>query len=562
MKKIILVISLLILITPLFAGNPVSVPIHHEIYHFLDRMETLGILDNILDGVKPFDREHVAELLVEINLQREQLTWIDREKLDNYLLDFRFEIDYTQKYAQIKGDKTWYTPFSSWARLKKDFFRFFAQNQPEEDNHLFLWEDSTNSFYFDFIYDLTYDQRNDDVSRNKDVMTFTFRGTLYNNFGYMAEVSFANIRGDEEYRNSDPFLKNTWINNREGVTYFDRSGGDIAYRSPYVDFHFAMQPISWGLGESGVLILSDNVEQYPYFSISKYWSWGSFTYMHGKLLADSIGVTEQGQAIHPDKWVVSNRFEFSPFTGMAVGLTGMIVYGNRSADWAYLFPLNFFRATEHNLRDRDNALLSIDLESRIFRGTKIYGTLFIDELRKEKLGTDWFGNKHGFQIGFHLTDPFSIPNIALRFEYLAIMPWVYTHRFDINRYISDLSSLGYWAGPNSEIFYIHLEKEWHRRLITGLKWRQWKHGDNYPNKNIGGDILLGHSRLLDDQEEPVKTSKFLEGILETEKKLEFYTRYEVFNDFYLNFKVINTRYSNPEKSTNLTELHFGLRFDY
>jgi len=562
MKNIILVISLLILVTPLFAGNPVSVPIHHEIYHFLDRMETLGILDNILDGVKPFDREHVAELLVEINLQREQLTWIDREKLDNYLLDFRFEIDYTRKYAQIEGDKTWYTPFSSWARLKKDFFRFFAQNQPEEDNHLFLWEDSTNSFYFDFIYDLTYDQRNDDVSRNKDVMTFTFRGTLYNNFGYMAEVSFANIRGDEEYRNSDPFLKNTWINNREGVTYFDRSGGDIAYRSPYVDFHFAMQPISWGLGESGVLILSDNVEQYPYFSISKYWSWGSFTYMHGKLLADSIGVTEQGQAINPDKWVVSNRFEFSPFTGMAVGLTGMIVYGNRSADWAYLFPLNFFRATEHNLRDRDNALLSIDLESRIFRGTKIYGTLFIDELRKEKLGTDWFGNKHGFQIGFHLTDPFSIPNIALRFEYLAIMPWVYTHRFDINRYISDLASLGYWAGPNSEIFYIHLEKEWHRRLITGLKWRQWKHGENYPNKNIGGDILLGHSTLLSDQEEPVNTSKFLEGILETEKKLEFYTRYEVFNDFYLNFKVITTRYSNPQESTNLTELHFGLRFDY
>jgi hypothetical protein len=133
MKKIILVISLLILVTPLFAGNPVSVPIHHEIYHFLDRIETLGILDNILDGVKPFDREHVAELLVEINIQREQLTWVDREKLDNYLLDFRFEIDYTQKYAQIKGDKTWYTPFSSWARLKKDFFRFFAQNQPEED---------------------------------------------------------------------------------------------------------------------------------------------------------------------------------------------------------------------------------------------------------------------------------------------------------------------------------------------------------------------------------------------------------------------------------------------
>jgi hypothetical protein len=562
MKKFIFIVSLLILITPLFAGNPVSVPIRHEIYRFLDRMETLGILDNILDGVKPFDREHIAELLVEINLQRENLTRIDRDRLDNYLLDFRFEVDYTRKYAQIEGDKTWYTPFSSWARIKKDFFRLFAQNQPEENNYLFLWEDSTNSFYLEFIYDFTYDHRNDDVSRNKDVMTFSFRGTIYNNFGYMAEVSFANIRGDEEYRNSDPLLKGTWINNREGVTYFDRSGGDVAYRSPYVDFHFAMQPITWGVGESDVLILSDNVEQYPYFSISKYWSWGNFTYLHGKLLADSIGVTEQGQSILPDKWVVSNRFEFSPFTGMAVGLTGVIIYGNRSADWAYLFPLNFLRATEHNLRDRDNALLAIDLESRVFRGTKIYGTFLIDEWRKEKIGTDWFGNKHGFQLGIHLTDLFSVPNIALRFEYLAIMPWVYTHRFDINRYINNSSSLGYWAGPNSEIFYIHLEKEWHWRLITGLKWRQWNHGHNYRNKNIGGDILQGHSTLLGDQEEPVQTTKFLEGIPENDIKVEFYTRYEVFNDFYLNFKVINTRYSNPEESTNLTELHFGLRIDY
>ena len=562
MKIIIRIVCLLILSIPLFAGNPVSVPIRHEIYRFLDRMETLGLVDNILDGVKPFDREHISEILVEINMQRGKLTRIDRDRLDNYLLDFRFEVDYTQRYAQMEEDKNWYTPFSSWSRIKKDFVRLFAQNQPEENNYLFMWEDSTNSFYTEFIYDFTYDQRNDDVSRNKDVMTFSFRGTLLNNFGYRAEVTFANIRGDEEYRNSDPILKNSWINDRGDVTYFDRSGGDIAYRSPYVDFHFAMQPISWGVGESGTLILSDNVEQYPYFSISKYWSWGNFTYLHGKLLADTIGVTDQGQRIHPDKWIVSNRFEFSPLTGMAIGLTGMILYGNRSVDWAYLFPLNFLRTTEHNLRDRDNALLAIDLESRIFDGFKLYGTFLIDELRQDKIGTDWYGNKHGYQVGFHITDPVSVPNISFRFEYLALMPWVYTHKFDINRYISDLKSLGYWAGPNSEIFYVHLDKEWHWRFITGLKWWQWNHGENYPNKNIGGDILLGHNTVLGDQEEPVESSKFLEGILETEKTLEFYARYEVFNDLFLNFRVRNTQYSNPEESTNLTELHFGIRLDY
>ena len=562
MKKLISLFNLLVFILSLNAGNPVSVPIHHEIYRFLDRMETLGIVDNILDGVKPFDREHISELLVKINLQRKKLTSIDRNKLDNYLLDFRFEIDNTHKYLQVENDKTWYTPFASWSQIKKDFFRLFAQNHPEENNYLFLWEDSTNSFYAEFIYDFTFDQRSDHVNRNKNMMTFRFRGTILDNFGYMTEVSFANIGGDEQYRNTDPILKKTWINNREGITYFDRSGGDIAYRSPYVDFRFAMQPLSWGLGESGVLILSDHVEQFPYFSISKYWSWGNFTYLHGKLLADSTDITEEGQSIHPDKWVVCNRFEFSPFSGTAIGLTGMIIYGNRSVDWAYLFPLNFLRATEHNLRDRDNALLAMDIESRISNGTKIYCTLLIDELRKEKLGTDWFGNKHGFQVGIHLTDPFNIPNIALRFEYLRIRPWVYTHKFDINRYVSDLSPLGYWAGPNSEIFYIHLEKEWHWRLVSGLKWRQWNHGANYPNKNIGGDILLGHDILIGNQVEQVETTKFLEGISQKQERLEFYTNYEILNDCYLNLSVINTKFSDPEKSSNLTEFHFGLRLDY
>lgn len=562
MKNFKYVLLLIIIVTPLLAGNPVSVPIYDPIYHYLDRLETLGILDNILDGVKPFDREHIANLLREIDLKREQLTRIDREKLDNYLLDYRYELKSGEKYAQIKDDKTIYSPFSNWSQIKKDFTRFFAQNQPEEKNHVFLWEDSTNSFIFDFGYEFSFDQRSDDVSRNKDIMLFSARGNILDNFGYSLNVEFANLRGDDDYRNSDPYLKGAWRNDRGDVSYFDRSGGDIVYRSPFVDFRFAMQPVTWGLGESGTLILSDNVQQYPYVSISKYWSWGSFTFLHGKLLADSVGITDEGQEIHPDKWVASNRFEFSPMTGMAIGLTGIIIYGNRSADWAYLFPINYFRAIEHNLRDRDNALLAIDLESRIFSGVKLYGTFFIDEFKKDKIGTDWFGNKHGFQAGLHLTDPLGIENLALRGEYLAIMPWVYTHKYDVNRYISDLSSLGYWAGPNSEVIYFHLEKQWHRRLIMGMKWRQWKHGQNYPDENIGGDILLGHSKLMPGQEEPRETREFLEGILETEKTIKFYTQYELFNDFYLRFSAINTRYSSPEESSDLTELHFGIKIDY
>jgi hypothetical protein len=562
MKNLIAFLIIILSMTSLAAEHPVSVPLTNPVYHFLDRMETLGILDNILDGVKPFSRGHVAELLININKQRQELTGIDRDVLDNFMLDFRFEINPSQKYKQIETEKNWYSPFSGFDRIAKDFLRLFARHQPEEENHVFLWEDSTNSFYFDFDYAMTYDQRNRQISRSKDVMHFEARGSITRNFGYMVNVAMANIHGNFEYRSQDPFLKNTWRNDQENVTYFDRSGGDIGLSTPWVDLHFAVQPTVWGLGESGSLILSDNVEQYPYISIGKYWSWGSFTFMHGKLLSESSGRSEEGQPQHPDKWIAINRFEFSPLTGMAIGLTGAIIYGNRTADWAYLFPINYFRAVEHTLGDRDNALLALDLETRVINRVKIYGSLFLDELRKDKLGSDWYGNKHGFQAGLHLTDPLGIANLAARVEYTAIMPWVYTHKYDANRYISNELPLGYWSGPNSEVYYAHLEKRLSHRLNLGAKFWHWKHGQNYENENIGGDILLGHNTLIGNQTEARETRKFLEGILESEDKLELYIRYEAFNGFFLDFASRFSQYQVEENTKDITELHFGFRLEY
>ena len=51
------------LISVVNAGNPVSVPLDHPVYQFLDRMETMGALDNLRDAVKPFDREELRSRL-------------------------------------------------------------------------------------------------------------------------------------------------------------------------------------------------------------------------------------------------------------------------------------------------------------------------------------------------------------------------------------------------------------------------------------------------------------------------------------------------------------------
>ena len=562
MKNILIGWCLLILAEYSLAGNPTSVSVTDPVYAFLDRMETAGIIGNLVDGVKPMDRERIAYYLQQINQQRDQITGIDAALLDNYLLDYRYELNHQKKYAAMESDKNWYTPLASWQQLKKDFHRFFQWTQPEEENHVVLWEDSTNSLYFDFTEQMVYESLLDSVSRFRQSETYQFRGTILENFGYSLSIYMARISGDNTFINADPELKNTWRNDRGDKIYFDRSSGEIAYRSPFIDLHFAHQPVSWGLGASGKLILSDYPEQYPYFSLGKYWKWGGFVFLHGKLLAEDTIRTDQGQSIYPDKWVTINRFEFSPIPRMAIGLTDMIIYGNRSVEWAYMLPVHYFRAVEHNLRDRDNALLAIDAEIRIYRGVKLYGTFLIDELRKDKLFTNWYGNKHGMQFGLHLVDPFRINNLDFRFEYTAIMPWVYTHIYDINRFSNDGRPLGNWAGPNSEVIYLNINKWWHYRLLTGLTAQIWKHGANYPDKNIGGDFMAGHNTLLGSQSEPVETRDFLEGILETEKRLHWYAQYELLNDFYLNFSLGIIRYTYSRSVTESTELHFGLKFDY
>ena len=562
MRKTIFILATFLAYNIIIAADPVSVPQDNPVYRFLDRMETLGIIANIRDGAKPFDRGRIALLLREIDLKRDLLNKIDSQQLDNYLLDFRYEIDRQIQYAQLQEGRTWYTPFSSFKQLKTDFLRFFQRAHPEEDNHVFLWEDSTNSFYFDFIADFYYDKRDDQKSRSANTQIYRLRGTIAENFGYALDLALVAIRGDEGYRESHPVLKDTWNQTSNGKIYFDRSGGELAYHTKYIDFRFAQQPINWGLGESGRLILSDYCEQYTYFNISKHWKWGTFTFIHGKLLEESALDSIDDQPIHPDKWIAAHRFEFSPWHWMSVGLTEMVIYGNRSPEWAYFIPFNFYRATEHNLRDRDNLLIAIDIEANILAGSKIYGTIMLDEFKQSKLFSDWWGNKFAYHLGYHLVDPFGLPNLSVRFEYAAIRPWVYTHIFKVNRYINYTHSLGHWAGPNSQVIYINLEKDWHWRFITGLRFTQFKHGDNYPNENIGGNILLGHNILLGEQEEARETSKFLEGILTTDNIIELFTRYEVFNNLFLQFSMAHRNSRIQDHTTNLMIYQFGFRLDY
>ncbi len=564
-KRFVLALHILILaVVGLQAENPVSVPLHDPVYSFLERMETLGYAHNVFNGIKPFSRSQVADYLKQIAEHRSELTSIDRRRLDDFLLDYRWEINPKRRNALLPKDKNWYSILASWQNFKKDFKRFFKQRYPEEQNHVFLWETDSSNFYFDYEQGADYEKRSDDIYRSASWQQYRFRGVLNRNFGFHFEVSLEGFRGNNEtYIQQHPRLKGSWSETSDyKVHYSDRTVGELAFHSRYFDLHFAQQPVSWGYGESGKLILSDNSEPYPYLSISKNWKWFKFIAMHGKLQSFPQDTLKDGYIYYPDKWLAAHRLELTVGHKLTLGFNECFIYGERYADWAYLLPFNFYRAVQHKLRDRDNATISIDAEWLVRPGLKTYGTLFLDEFRRKKIGTNWYGNKQAFSAGIWWVDPFKIPNFSLRFEYTAIMPWVYTHKYRINSYTSDYRSIGHWAGPNSEVYFFHLRKDWHARLETGFKFRQWKHGANYPNENIGGDILLGHGTLLGTQQKPRETRKFLEGILSTQRLFQLYANYEIFNGFYLKGAVTFDRLKVENTENSYREYFVGAVLKY
>ncbi len=545
------------------ASNPASVPISQPVYAFLERTEVLGLLSDPLPDTRPMSRGKIAEILLQIAPKQDLLTAVDKVRLQKYLLDFRYELQ-TGKYNLNSPGSDVFSPLQNWTTIKKEFVRFFMAPYPAEENHVVLWEDSLNTFYFDYEQGFTHDRETQqEQQRTASWQAFLLRGQIDVDFSWQIRVDLQSVSGDPGYRENDPIIKESFSqpNDENTKIFSDRTGAEMAWSTSWFDLSFAQQEITWGPGQSGKLTLSNYAEQYPYLLFHKDWQRFRFTSLHGKLQSYPIEDPLTGTLNYPEKWLAAHRLEIDLLNNLTIGLNENYIYGQRYADWAYLLPINFYRGTQHKLRDRDNATISIDWKYRPIKGVSSYGTIFIDEMKKSALGTDWWGNKHAILAGLAMADPFALENTELVVEYTAIMPWVYTHNYAYS-YTTDYRSLGHWAGPTSQLFYAHLKKDWLPRLATGLKFIQYKHGDKYANENIGGDIYHGHLDLFPGQTEPRETRKFLEGILTVRDSWQVYTKFEPFNGLQIEALYQLNRQEIDKLKNRFNELHLGVVLEY
>ncbi len=487
----------LLLASEVGGDRTVNVPLEHPLYAFVERFEARGVLGHQVGGIRPFSRQHMADLL---KLVRKAVDggWAISET-EHALLE-RFEGEWAHELGRVP-------PQGSRARLRAGLAPF-----------IYSADEGT------LMADLLIRQQTDRLDGRgrtdaEQIVRNTVGGTLRGHVGpYMGfRMSFAQTReqGTRDYtwrhqvfqrRLEVPQLKGSLTDYHEAMAY-------VTFALPYVSVEFGKDEAMWGPGRYDNLGLSHNAPSFTMLRLSS--NLGAFRLVsiagalrpcpdradsplcHG--MADPVSsyvVNGQSRILERPKYLAAHRLEVAVASWLDVGFHEVVVYGDRGIEPTYLNPLMFYWAAQSHLGDKDNVMMGLDFDIHPGGNRRYYLSYVIDDLKKAAIFSDDFTNKFSLQAGMFWVDPPLLRDGDLFVEYVRIEPWIYTHKFPINTFRHFDAPLGHAMEPNSDRLALAVEKrfgpDWGMRLLI----QRSRHGDNEvledgSIRNVGGDLHYG-----------------------------------------------------------------------
>ncbi len=259
-------------------------------------------------------------------------------------------------------------------------------------------------------------------------------------------------------RETAPRLGNTKF--QDGTTYdYFVATGVVGLRSRFFEARLGRDRNRWGFGRAN-LFLTDYATVYDQLQLrTSFWR-VHYTNLYARF-SSLLPADEPIGSIMPRKYGVFHRLALDLPGRVQVEVFESIVFAtdttgaNRRTgfDFAYLNPIIFYRAVEHDLGSPDNALLGAGISWVAAPGVQVYAQGLLDELRVAEFFNDWWGNRWGYQLGLFLVDPGwgerRLRGFDLRVEYARQRPFLYSHRTEATAYLHYGDLLGHPAGPNT-----------------------------------------------------------------------------------------------------------------
>lgn len=460
MKKYI--IFFFILGITVASAQSVFEPSSSSIYDLLNRLSVKGLME-FNDELKPLSRMELANKLIEADDQHDKLTSLEQQEIDYHKKEFAPEL-------ALRG-------IISIAE-EPQFFRM----DDVTGFRVFLFRNDDFTFNLDPILGLDTKNRFDEGQTHR-WNGLQFYGYYKNNWGFNFYFRDNEARGERIDRtrafSSEPGF-NLSINHPKSIEYVDVQGL-VSYSWNNGNLSIGKQHIEWGSGVSGKIILSDKAPSFPFvrFEFSPV-DWLKFVYFHGWLhsaLIDSSSirktlVNDRDSYSQREKYIAAHIVSLYPLSNLSISLGESMIYSDK-LEFAYFIPILFFRTVDHYLSDSsntgDNAQLFFNA---VYKNsglrTKLYTTIFIDELSITNLLKGTNLSAVGFTAGVTFVDPF-MENSELSFEYTRLNPFVYMNSNDAQLFTSHKYQLGHWIGSNAHQIYA----EYNQSFLRGLILKIW-----------------------------------------------------------------------------------------
>lgn len=553
MKRLTLV-TLLLLFSSLSIGSSIPVDLSDPVYSFISRMETGGIID-CTNSSLPYSRDQIADFLVHIEKKIDLLCRVDKERFYEFYVNYRYEIS-NDNHGDLNSSEDLLAPFFSESGSIRILTNHLSREKNREESHLFTYEDNDFFLWGDVGLGL-HKQSKNGHSRGLLFDQYRVRGSLGKNLSY--NVKF--FRYSREYNSKYTELTKEEIGNwsmtqPESNITFDNVHSSFVYNKKHFRIGMYHQPIKWGVNSRDNLILSDYGAAFPYFGFDYNYKGINFSFIHGSLLNDSTSVRSADFEVrNREKYIAAHRLEIPLLSHkIRLGITEMLIYGDRNPEAGYMMPMNFFWSIEHTLMDRDNSLLAFDIKINLIRNLRLYGTFLLDELRFGELGNDWWANKHGLQGGFQYSSQLAGFPLDFIVEYTQVRPWTYSHKFLTTNYTNNGISLGFPYGGNSQYFLFRNELWLSSRMKIFTQYTYLKHGYDDMENFWGGNPAIMYTKR--DQQFDNST-KWLMGTINNIKTIDINLDYEFMNDCFVVFHLL--------QQTNHNETNYffdiGLKLD-
>ncbi|NCO52771.1 MAG: capsule assembly Wzi family protein [Deltaproteobacteria bacterium] len=432
------------------AGVSSSLPLNSWVYSAFDRLAASGAVQSSLSGNRPYTRSEAARLVVEAEvhlLPDRGASDINQKLITRLKKEFADDIQATSPSAA----KSYFKPITQVA-LRYDY----RDGQPTTIPR-------TNARQFA----LDYNNQGKDYSENHNA-----------ELGLISELRFS----DWFLFSWQPYLSYLENNDSQAESHFGTRYSKLALQLFAFEFSVGRQPLWWGRGRHGSLVLSNNAEPLDMLRVTNPspiilpWIFG----LLGPARLDVFWSRLETERRVAEPYFAGMRIDVKPLPWFELGASRCVIFGGEGRP--HVDASEFVTIlTGKNLsggEDTSNSVAAVDFRLHL---PFLWNAEFYAEIGGEDEAGYWIANMASL-VGLYLPVIEPSGRLSLRLEYADLSsidnnsPVWYRHGIYRSGYTYKGKILGHHVGGGAEDRYIALDWWLTERVQVTLGYDEEKRG--------------------------------------------------------------------------------------